>query len=387
MLLALVTLRVQVWPHLDARRTSFPGYWLVAREVWSGTPARTLYDDDWLAARMQEEGFSPDRMLGPPALALTASPVAALPYPAARRVWMLAFLWPALAGSVWWLCRRLPPLTGLLLGAALLLSRPVEAGMEVAQVYPLLLVAHCGALHAWERGRDRGALWLSPLLLLRGWHGLPQTVGWLRSGAWRGAAWAVGGAIAGALLTLPLLGLDAWLHFLFVQSREVGDSPDAFVLAYQTWRSLALHVTTFDPLRSPAPPLAGLGRSLWLGGVAVILAVAFAAGGRARPGTGGLGFALWTCVALLLAPFAEDHHFVLIALPAVVLWAEAPHLRALVGLSLVLLLPSWGFDDPELSGGWRALLAYPRVWGTLLLFLGCALAVLRPRNSASAPAS
>ena len=365
--LAAWTVARQVLPHLDAIGSSFPGYWVVAREVAAGTPAIQLYDDAWLAARMAAEGFSADRMLGPPALALTALPVAGLPYATARAVWMLAVLTPCLLGSVYALCRRLPPAHGLALGAALLLGRPTEAGMEVAQVYPLFLLFHVIALDGWRRGAPiRGGLALAPVMLTRGWHGLPQALGWLVAGRWRGAAVALGGVVAGALLTLPVLGAASWWHFVTVQSREAADSPYAFVTSYQTWRSLALHLTSFDPAFGPDPPLPGAGPVPWLVGAAVIAAVTVWAGRRARPGSGA-GFALWTTTALLLAPFAEDYHYVLAAVPLVVFWEEAPRRRAALVLAMVLILVDWDFDRPTLVGGWRSLAAYPRVWGALVL--------------------
>lgn len=180
-----------------------------------------------------------------------------------------------------------------------------------------------------------------------------------------------------SLLSAPLLGVAAWEHFLLVQAREVADAETASATAYQTWRSLALHLTTRHPVYSPAPPLPGWGRGPWLVGVGLIGAGSLWAGRRLgqRP----LGFALWTCVALLLAPFAEDHQVLLLALPSAVLWAEAPRLRPLVLLALPLLLLDTDFDRPGLTGGWLSLLAYPRVYGAGLLWLGCLVAAARER--------
>lgn len=385
--LALVAavLWLRILPNLDASTTSFPGYWLAGRLVLEGTPVVQLYDDAWLAARLAEHGFSGDRLLGPPAVTLTLVPLAWLPYTTARAIWMLAVLGPALLGSLWWLGRRLGPTTGLLFAGAVALGRPAEAGLEVAQTYPLMLALHCLALWAWRSDRPLvGALGLAPMMLTRGWHGLPQALGWLCSGRWRGTAWALGLTVVLIVATVPVLGLAAWEHFFLVHAREAVDSQTAYVLAYQSWRSLALHLTTFDPVLSPDPPLLGLGRALWLGGVAVVGAASlFAAPRLARraplddQARSGLGFALWTCVALLLAPFAEDHQMLLAALPAAVLWAELPVARPLVLAALALLLPAWDFDRPQLLGGWRSLLAYPRVYAVGLLWLGCLLGARR----------
>lgn len=377
--LGAVFLLGRVLPHLDAGGTSFPGYWLVARELLDGVPVVRLYDEAYLHGRLAEEGFRGDVLFGPPTLVLTALPVASLDYTSARAAWMLGVLSPALVVALAWLLRPLG-LAGLVLFGVLLLGRPVAANMEVAQIYPLMLLAHCVGLHAWRRGRPGlSALGLAPMIAVRGWYGLPQALGWLVAGRWRGLVAAGLGAASLCLASLPVVGGAAWAHFLGVQLPAAGRSETAYVLAYQTWRSLALHLSTLHPQHSPDPPLLGSGPVPYLLGVAVILGLSVALGRRCRPGEDrGLGFALWTCAALLLAPVAEDHHFVLVALPVAVLWQLGDRrLQAAVALALLLLVPPWGFDHPELLGGWRSLLAYPRVYGVGLLWLGCLEAAWR----------
>ncbi len=370
--LTAVVLHRQVVPHLDAVGTSFPGYWVVAREIRAGTPAVKLYDDAWLAERMAAEGFPSDRMLGPPTLSLTALPVSGWEYPLARKIWLLGVLTPALLGSVAWLAAPLGLRAGAVFAAAVALSQPVAAGMAVGQVYPLMLALHCVGLWGWRRDRPLiGGLGLAPMVLARGWYGLPQTAGWLVAGRLRGALATPLWATAGGLITLPLVGAAAWRFFLLEQVPQSTNADTTMALAYQTWRSLALHLTTFHPALGPDPPLPGLGSGPYLIGAGVIAAATLLAGRHLRPGASGVGFALWTCAALLGAPFAEDHHMLLAALPAAVLWAEAPKQRGWVLAAAVLLVPDWGFDRPELLGGWRSLAGYPRVFGVGMLWMGC----------------
>ncbi|MFT5683509.1 MAG: hypothetical protein ACI8RZ_004441 [Myxococcota bacterium] len=367
-LLTATVLLMVVLPHRTAISTSFPGYWVVGRLVLSGVDGVTLYDDVWLAAQLATEGFPGDRMLGPPSLALTLLPLAWLPYETARGIFLIAVLTPALLGSLWWLSRRFSPGHGLAFAVAFALSRPTEAGMEVAQIYPVMLALHCAGLWGWERDRPAlGGLALAPMMAIRGWHGLPNAAGWLIAGRWRGWLWASVGTVGLIGLSVPILGVAAWRFFFTTHLSQAVGAQTAYSLAYQTWRSLALHLTTFHPVFSPDPPLLGLGSALWLVGAAVIGVVSLWAGHRL--GRRASGFALWTAVALLLAPFAEDHQYVLAALPAAVAWAEVPRARPVVLAALALLLPDWSFDRPELLGGWRALLAYPRVYGIGLLWL------------------
>ena len=385
-LLGVAFLPGRLLPHLWSKGTSFPGYWTVAREWLAGTPVVRLYDVAYLHDRLAEGGFPGDVMFGPPSLVLTAVPVAWLPYGEARIAWLLLVLWPALWLSLGWLLRPLGA-PGLVLFALLAWGAPVEANLEVGQIYPLMLAAHCLGLYGWRSGQTLpGALGLAPMIALRGWYGLSQAVGWWVGGRPRGLV--LTGLLAGALLlaSVPLVGVEAWRYFLFVQLQDTHESEHAVVLAYQTWRSLSLHLTTLHPQFSPDPPLLWMGRGLWLGGVALVGALSLWAGRRCRPGEdGGLGFALWTTVALLLAPVAEDHHFVLVALPVAVLWGLGGWgTRVLVGLALLFLLPAWPFDQPGLMGGWRMLLGYPRLYGTGLLWIGT-LALSRSAGSGRSP--
>lgn len=380
-------LMFQAWPHLTTATTSFPGYWTVARMLLEGTPAVDLYQNELLAQRLAAEGFSGDRMLGPPGLALTLLPLAWLPYQTARVVWILGVLTPALALCLAWLGRRVGGGYGVAFALLWAWSRPVQAGFEVGQVYPLFLALLCVGLHGWEAGKARlGGFALAPLVFLRGWHGLPQAFGWLWSRRPAGALWA-GVGIAGLVgVTLPLLGVAAWRHFAFVHAAEAVQADTASALAYQTWRSFALHLTTLHPQYSPAPPLPGLGPWLWPMGVAAISLGSLWATRRLSP-QDPLGFAIWTLVATLLAPFAEDYQLVLVALPTAVIWTRAPGGRPVVALALWLLLPAWHFNDPALSPGWLALQAYPRVYGSLLLWIVALVAAGRSPKPGSAAAT
>ena len=254
LLLCAAMVFLQVLPHRTAASTSFPGYWVVARLLLDGVEGVQLYDDAWLAAQLAAEGFVGDRMLGPPSLALTLLPLAWLPYEAARTVFLLGVLTPAMLGSLWWLSRRLSPAVGLAFAAAFALSRPVEAGMEVAQIYPVMLALHCLGLAGWEQNRPRlGGLALAPMVAIRGWHGLPQAGGWLISLRWRGWLWAAAGSVGLMLLSVPVVGVAAWAFFFTTHLSEAAEAQTAYALAYQTWRSLALHLTTFHPTLSPDP--------------------------------------------------------------------------------------------------------------------------------------
>lgn len=353
----------RVAPVQDHVTTSFAGYWVVAREVLAGTPAAQLYDDAFLATRMAAHGVPMrETFLGPPTLALTLAPFAHLSHEGARRAWLWAVTLPCLAVSLWSLRREAG---SAWVPAAMLLSPAVTLNVEVGQVYAVMLALHVVALRAAQAGSQVGmALSAAPMLVMRGWYGLPLALGW----AWRGQVGASAGAVAGAgalaLCALPWTGLAAWEHFLLRQLPEAASSPWAGTSAFQTLRSLCLHLTTRSPLWGPDPPIDAPRLAPWLfvGAAAGVVALVARA---TRCGDPTLTVALLTATELVLAPFAQEYHYVLAGLPTAVAWGRA---RDVLGYGLVvagiaLLSLPWDVQSPELAGGWRSLAAYPRLGG------------------------
>lgn len=382
---------LRVLPVQDQVSTSFAGYWVVARELRAGTPVVNLYDDAVLQEAMARHGVGlGDKLIGPPSLVVTLSPLADLPYTTARRIWLWGVCLPALVGALWSLRRVAGPVAGGLLGAAFLLGTPVEHGFAVGQVYPIFLALHVSALLALQQGKTtRFGLTVAPMIALRGWVGLPLLAGAM---SWpRAVVATLGATVALLLLSVPWVGADAWLFFFGTHLGELAASPWAGTPAYQTLRSLLLHLTTPDPHWGPDPPIPvpGLGRPLFLG-AAVLLGV----GGlwlTRRAGRPGLvpALGLWTALELLLAPVAEGYHFVLAALPAATALGRGGRAeQAMVLLALPLLLLDLPYQDPSWWGGWRSLLAYPRVAGVILLAIANARILWRaagPGNAETLP--
>lgn len=349
-----------IWPVASLRTTSFGGYWAVARAWWTDKPLALLYDDRFLADWLHALGFAlPERMLGPPPLVLTMVPLGWLPYATARAIWLWAVLLPALVLGLTWATRRLSPRMAALVATSVLLSPAVASGLEVGQVYPLYLLLHLGALASLDAPGLYGLL-LAPMLLTRGWLGLPLAVGPLLAGRWRPLlATAIATALLG-LLTLPLLGLDAWLAFFDQLTHLVVSRPG--IPAIQSVPSLAWHLTCSDPFWGPDPPLPLRWLQPWLVGLGwALVGLAALSVRRSRPSL----FAVLVLAELLLSPFTQDYQWVLAVIPVAVALERGNRTLALLGL-LWLVLPV-DFHDHALWGGWRSLLAYPRVWAGLCL--------------------
>jgi hypothetical protein len=77
-----------------------------------------------------------------------------------------------------------------------------------------------------------------------------------------------------------------------------------------------------------------------------------------------LALAAGICLSLLATPIAEDHQFVLLAIPIFVLASDAPELRVWLVLAVLLLWVPSAWTWERFTAGWWALLAYPRLYAT-----------------------
>jgi hypothetical protein len=348
-----------------------------------------VYDNAWFSARIVDLGFTGVGdifNIQPPTMTLVMAPLVWLPPDLARMVW--TFL------GLGWLVAGL----GLLMSALGLRARwglwalplclaytPIYQNIRLGQVYLLLFFLMSLFFWAALRRGDRaagiilGALlilksagaWLWPLLLCtsRRWVIL-----------WGGLA-----AAAIALASLPRVSIAAWLAYV----REIPgflSAPQRYVTAYQTVTSLVGHLTVYDATFNPQPALdwplfARVATPLLLlAALACSLRWGRLADERLEPRA--LTLALFLAPAVANAPVGEGYHYTLIV-PAIVVacwWAwrarVGPWAWAALALALILLGAPLPYMDAGLKAGWLALLAYPRVYGSYLLWgwLGWALA-------------
>jgi hypothetical protein len=363
--LALLWVAVRVVAPVDtAITTSFAGYWGVGRAILEGHAVVDLYDDATLLAVMQAAGVPlQEHLLGPPTVGLTLLPLAGLAYGTARQIWLWGVCLPALALGAWLGAApagRWRPL----LATAIVLSPGAALGLEVGQVYPLYLLLHLLALRATPGSAAAG---LAPMLITRGWLGLPLLGVFALRRRTRTVAAVVGATVLLGLLSLPIVGLDAWLHFFTVQLRTPVDPAVAGVTAYQGLPSLAAHLTTAHELWGPDPPIdaPGLRIPLLIAGLGLTAALWWPLRRHLPTALAGA-----VCIELLWSPFTQDYQLVLAVIPAALALRGRAWPLAVAGVALIVA--PYDFTWAGLSGGWRSLLAYPRLAGTLLLLVALA---------------
>ena len=361
----------------------FVAYHTAARLLRQGAPVARFYDDDWFEAQVAAEtpGVR-DNYFNPPPAALLLLPLGGLPYAQARVLWT-AFNLIVLAAAALWLLRE-ASLDGWRVPAfliALLASQPLREELHQGQAYLLLLLLLTAAWSGYRRGQAGllgVSLGLALTLKLAGLFIVPLLIVQRR---WRALGWTVASALSLALVSLPWIGLAAWRRFAEALLRLRGE-PDLAVTAYQSLPGLVRHLTTWDAQWNPGPLLdaSGLGRVLQ---VIVLLAALGVVAAAARHAAGDLAFAAAVTVGVVASPLSLDYHYVLLFLPVAILLGrvgrQQPFAPLLVlMLALVMVGASLPINSPRLRDGWPALLAYPKLYGGLLM-LGLVLwASLRP---------
>jgi len=355
----------------------FSAAYTAARLVASGAETRRLYADDWFAEQLARyEPTVRDNFSSPPPGALIALPLAGMEYRAARWVWIGGSV-AAFTAAAFWLLTSLGLRGAWMPGFVTLMGvcQPLRENLRHAQIYPLLFAI---AVCAWRGTATRrawgGGASLAALLATR--FALPFL--WLEALLARRfmtLAWGTAALLAIALATLPWSGVAAWTAFAR-HAADLAARPLSGVTAYQTLPSFARHLFRYDPIVHPRPLLAApaLAALVEFGGAAILLG----GGGliALRRENSDLSFAAFVIVSLVLSPFSLDYHYLLALLPLALLAGRCARQGgigawALLAVAYFLIAADLPYRSPRLRDGAWALLAYPKLYGALLLWGLC----------------
>ncbi|MCL4263297.1 MAG: DUF2029 domain-containing protein [Anaerolineae bacterium] len=365
-----------------------------AQLVAEGEDSASFYDYDWFNNQITR--FVPphikDINVNPPFLNLFLLPLVNLGYIQARTLWT-GFSVLCLLGTIWlWLHElKLRYVWLPVIGVLVLTFQPVRANLWLGQVYIFLLALVSIVWWGYRRERDGIAGGVLGLLLILKLALMPLWGLFLVQRRWKILLWGTAVFLTLFLLSLPLLGWNAWercLYLLLNPDPRLGPS----VTAYQTIFSFFRHLFIYDPQWNLAPifqaPVIGIGGA-WMTfavllGIPLYLAYKLTTKDtpRASVKSSDLLVAVFIILSVILNPLALDYHYPLLLLPIVILasWAwylpVPQHTRLLallvLGAGVALIATDLPYNSPKVSAGWWALLAYPKLYGGLLLWgLAC----------------
>jgi hypothetical protein len=367
----------------------FVAYYAAARALAAGRVGAWVYDEPVFMPYLQDltgttvlDIFGPN----PPSMSLLLLPIASLDPMSARAVWLIASL-AAWAWASAALVRRLPTraaATATVAVALMLLGPPVFANIRNAQAYLLVAAAQIAAALCLLNRRDIAAGTLLGTAIATKTSGLPMLFVIAAARRWRAATAVVATCAALAAVTLATGGLEAWLRYP-AYVLEFVRQPRAAVTAYQTTSSLFRRICVADQTWNPgaAASCPAVAWTMpWILVAGALLVTLRAAVRSPAP----LWLAAGACLSLLALPVAEDHQFVLLALPLMLLvesrLASGGDRSSAWGLFVFGVLYAVPLDDTahRFVSGWGVLLAYPRLYATWLLWLLVIREMKRPRS-------
>jgi len=371
---------------------SFISYYTASRLAAEGADVSRFYEDTWFMEQVNRfqpgiiEIWSPN----PPTTTLMLLPFAGLSYTNARVLWTLCSVLILIAASGW-MVRVLrfneTWLPGLIL--LILLYHPLYTNIAVGQAYALLLGLLVVAWHGYRNKQDAvlGAA-LGVMLILK-IAGIFLWLLLLVQRRWRALGWATLTTFAVTGITFSWLGPEAWQTHAQVLL-DLRDHPKLSVAAYQSLHSFFHHLFVYDASWNAAPLLDASVVGRWLSrlGFFAVVGVCLYAAIR-KPAKADLVFAAFVTANVILNPFTLNYHYTLLLLPLALLirWACAktlPWTWLGLGASIVLMANNLPHQSPRLAAGVVAFLAYPRLYGALLLWALTVWACLREKPASTA---
>lgn len=367
----------------------FVAYYGAARLFVEGRLGAWVYDDARFTAFIKElthtnvlEIYGPNS----PAMALLALPFAWLGPNGARTAWLAVSILAVVGAAAVVIADRWRREGELPFGAVflMLVTPSVVANLRNAQAYLFVTAFYAAAALALMGNRDvlaGAALGLGFALKSAG---LPFLALAAFQKRFRAVATAAGIVAACAALVIWRSGLAMWPGYV-AYVLEFVRRPSASVTASQTTYSLFRHLCVQDPQWNPFPA-ANCAQAATVAPPALIFGAFALTAWTSRRAAAPDWIAAALCLCALDVPTAEDPHFAILGIPAVMLMARWRG-RKLAGWSPwvlygALMFVPLGYTARRFQDGWSALLAYPRLYAAWLLW---AMA-MREMLTASLPA-
>ena len=389
----MIGLGVKISRHIDQPTLDFHSYFTAAHLVVEGEAIANFYDHEWFGA--QAKRFAPELSeifnANVPTTAVFFTPIALFEtHLGARTAWtlmMLPFLVLLIEATA-----RLGGIGSVARPywyAAALSAQPIEVNLLNGQAYILVALGLVLFVRCWRRNWHEAAGSTLAVLFAFKSAGVMLWPLAAATGRWS-LVWA--GAVALAIIiaaTWPLIGLEGWIAY-GEAARELWASPALRATAHQSVPGILLHTLSDQPgFGSPVVSLSAEAVRVLSIGLVLALLTLNAHAARKSPDRD-LVIASGILLTLVAVPVSMVHAYTVALVPIALLIRELKGaLLSRQGLMMwlgaaVILLPS-PFLSPRLYDGWAALIAYPKLYGALLLWALCLYLLVRPRK-ASQPA-
>jgi hypothetical protein len=364
-----------VLPEAATRRSDgFAAYYTASRLLRENHRIADFYDDSWFNAQVGrvvpgvQDIYRPNP---PPAVALLL-PLAPFGYTNARVAWTL-FNLVLLVATLAIIFRETDfTLPVALAFVALTVSfEPIWVNLRQGQAYIALLFLSAVCWSAFRRRHDGSAGVALGLMLVFKTAGVLLPVLLLRRQRWRALGWCLSTMAVVVLASLISLGAASWHKYLEVLWRGRNE-PDLMVTAYQSAYSLAHHLFVYDTTWNSRPlvrqPQLGVAVA-FVATLGVLLVVAFI---LSRGESDDRSFSALMIAAIVISPYSLAYHYSVMLLPIAILanqleYGSTPWRWLTLLFGALLIAAPLPYLSPRFGAGALALLAYPKLYGALIL--------------------
>jgi hypothetical protein len=362
----------------NQRLSDFAGYYTAASIVAHGDSILKMYDDAWFKEQVKHLGLQDTGMVmyvNPPPVSLVMVPLVGVEPSRAKLTWNIFNI--ILLIVIWVIALQCFDISwrsfyGIALFGLLASTLPFLRNIQRGQMYIsllLLVILLWRALtknNAWQAG-----IALSLLLLLKyfGWMLVPFLVVQRK---WKEVIITLCCVIAGTIVTMVIVGPETYLAH-FARLGRAFSMQDAFITGLPCVPALFGKLFVYHPQWNlhpiiDAPWLATL---LTVSILIVMMGISLQRTSRSFLQS----FYSLIVVGVLFTPLAAEHHFVLLSIPFFICvanqrWNTKPLSYALPMLALGYMIFGW-FPSvpPNMFNGWMQLLAFPRLYGGMILWI------------------
>jgi hypothetical protein len=357
----------------DKCTNGFISGYTAANGLLKGEDVKTYYNNDDFAQLVSQfcaetyDIYSPN----PPTYSLMMIPLAVFNFSTAKVIWTIINLL-----MIWLIARLIKEnltkmgLVEILL--VILLFQPLYTNLRFGQNYVFILLMVTLIWVGWKHdktwmmvvglvlmtGFKLGLVWLWPLLLL--------------NGKWKAIIYSGLTLLLIFAVSLPFIELETWAVFLDELS-AVSSKESGAVTAYQTIPGFFRHLFTSHPDWNPVPifeqPFLGgiFHKILTLGLIVASLVISKLAKSK------NLKIALIAIISVITSPFTLDYHYPVLIIAFLLIYEvlkdNKEKLIVLVAYACIALpLP---YKNSMLSEGYLSLLAYPKLYGAIVLMVLC----------------
>ena len=373
----------------DRPTMNFHSYFTAAHLVAEGQPFASFYDDEWF--KRQASRFAPLEEIYAPNVPTTAvffAPVAIFQDEVdAHLAWTAASFVLLIL-----LVEGLVRIAGVSAArpywyAAAFIAEPVQENLIQGQAYIVVALGFVFFLKWWNDDREAPAgVMLAGLFAYKS----IGVVLWplaLITGRWRVFAWGIAALAVMIALTWPIIGLDGWLAYLNSMQQVLTTRPIR-ATTYQSLQGFFQHL--FSAGGNFGTPIwalpVGTVRSICSVLVLGFTLVTFYLAARHRDDELAVGASILLCI--FLVPLSQAYTYIVAFVPIALLF------RRLRGASLrwdvaalwfgaaAIMLPT-PYRSARLIDGWASVIAYPKLYGALVLWGLCIMLMAQKERSAA----